>query len=580
MINLISSLIFLVSFVPPNNLNNCKDIDQTHPVRSDIMLQVVLKSYGFYQGNIDGIFGNNSKKALVTFQSANNIKNDGIIGSETCSLLRNKKLIIKNTLSTDSKKNITLENKYSQEIYDAQIILKKLGLYSSDVDGLNGPGTIRALKNFQSKAGLNTDGVLGPNTKSALDKGEDSYVTVNTSTPVVDTETKSSSMVDQSSPLDLRNYDPTKTCIVGYVDINGVWVPDPCFKPVFVYRFGKTAQVNSQQELDAYLADRWSLQKEKTYTTIGRVKTENYTDGVNSPVNGLIMPSNANNSIVIGIKNDNNVRARPQSGPQNADAVFEVLVEGGMTRFINIFYESDTTYHGPIRSARPTDPTVLRPLDGVLVASGATGGLIPEIIDMGVPVITDRRPDYFRISSRKAPHNLYADTYKLKSTAISKGYKKSLNPQPLFPWGDPNINSWSSVNSLKLQFSSQTSTTWTWNGTTYNRTYYDAYKGSSSENVHNWINQDQTTGQISFPTVIALFCEPYIHPLQLPSVKTVGEGRAIIMHKGKMLDARWKRGSNLDPFHIVDNNGNSLVIPKGKPWISLVPITYPPSFNN
>jgi peptidoglycan hydrolase-like protein with peptidoglycan-binding domain len=580
MINLISSLIFLVSFVPPNNLNNCKDVDQTHPVRSDIMLQVVLKSYGFYQGNIDGIFGNNSKKALVTFQSANNIKNDGIIGSETCSLLRNKKRIIKNTLSTDSKKNITLENKYSQEIYDAQIILKKLGLYSSDVDGLNGPGTSRALKNFQSKAGLNTDGVLGPLTKSALDKGEDSYVTVNTSTPVVDTETKSSSMVDQSSALDLRYYDPAKTCIVGYVDINGVWVPDPCFKPVFVYRFGKTAQVNSQQELDAYLADRWSLQKEKTYTTIGRVKTENYTDGVNSPVNGLIMPSNANNSIVIGIKNDNNVRARPQSGPQNADAVFEVLVEGGMTRFINIFYESDTTYHGPIRSARPTDPTVLRPLDGVLVASGATGGLIPEIIDMGVPVITDRRPDYFRISSRKAPHNLYADTYKLKSTAISKGYKKSSNPQPLFPWGDPNINSWSSVNSLKLQFSSQTSTTWTWNGTTYNRTYYDAYKGSSSENVHNWINQDQTTGQISFPTVIALFCEPYIHPLQLPSVKTVGEGRAIIMHKGKMLDARWKRGSNLDPFHIVDNNGNSLIIPKGKPWISLVPSTYSPSFNN
>ena len=29
----------------------------------------------------------------------------------------------------------------------------------------------------------------------------------------------------------------------------------------------------------------------------------------------------------------------------------------------------------------------LRPLGGVLVASGATGGLIPEIIDMGVPVI-------------------------------------------------------------------------------------------------------------------------------------------------------------------------------------------------
>ena len=70
--------------------------------------------------------------------------------------------------------------------------------------------------------------------------------------------------------------------------------------------------------------------------------TQNYTDGINSPVNGMVMPGGANNKIVIGIKNDNNVRARPQSGPQNTDAVFEVLVEGGMTRFINIFYESDT----------------------------------------------------------------------------------------------------------------------------------------------------------------------------------------------------------------------------------------------
>ncbi len=290
------------------------------------------------------------------------------------------------------------------------------------------------------------------------------------------------------------------------------------------------------------------------------------------------MSPDANNSIVIGIKNDNNVRARPQSGPQNADAVVEVLVEGGMTRFINIFYQSDTTYHGPIRSARPTDPTVLRPLGGVLVASGATGGLIPEIIDMGVPVITDRRPEYFRISSRNAPHNLYADTKKLKSLAVAKGYVKSTTPQPLFAWGDPIVSNWAANTYLNLTFSSQTQTKWTWNGSNYVRSYYDAYKGSSSGNVHNWVDVNGNQGQISTTTVIALFCEPYIHPLQLPSVKTVGNGRAIILHQGKILDVFWKRGSNLDPFHIVDKNGNELFVPKGKVWISLVPNTTSPSF--
>jgi peptidoglycan hydrolase-like protein with peptidoglycan-binding domain len=292
MTNFITGIIFFLTLTPSSNLDNCKNVNSYHPVKSDIMMQVVLKSYGYYEGNIDGLFGNISKKALINFQSSNNIVPDGIIGLETCNLLLNKNQIVKNTIST--VKNVNLNNSeqnYSQEIYDAQKVLKELGLYTSDLDGLNGPGTKRALRNFQSKSGLNADGVLGPLTKSALDKGEESYITVSSSTTNSESENKSTTTVDQSSALDLRNYDPSKTCIVGYVDSNGIWVPDPCFKPVFVYRFGKTAQVNSQQELDAYLADRWSLQKEKTYVTIGRVETQNYTDGINSPVNGMIMPS-------------------------------------------------------------------------------------------------------------------------------------------------------------------------------------------------------------------------------------------------------------------------------------------------
>ena len=65
-----------------------------------------------------------------------------------------------------------------------------------------------------------------------------------------------------------------------------------------------------------------------------------------------------------------------------------------------------------------------------------------------------------------------------------------------------------------------------------------------------------------------------MHPLQLPSVKTVGQGRAIILNNGKLLDGFWKRGSNLDSY------GNTLYLPPGKPWISLVPSTYIPTFDN
>ena len=539
--------------------------------------QILLKNLGIYTGEIDGINGSLTKKAIREFQKLAGLVIDGVLGPNTINALINGENSYIDIGGGDVEISKTV---YSEEIENAQLKLKELNLYTGPIDGINGIGTKNAIREFQKLAGLVVDGVLGPITSSALEKGKDSYVkkTIDKSTTTQSEPVTPVDSTNENFTVDLRNYNPNADCINGYVNDSQVWVPDPCFYPVFVYRYGQIAQVNSQAELDAYLSQNWSLTKEKTYSSLGQVPTQNYVTGVNSPVNGLPMPSNANNSIVIGIKNDNNVNARPQSGPESADAVFEVLVEGGMTRFINIFYQSDTNYHGPIRSARPTDPTVLRPLGGVLVASGATGGLIPEIQDMGVPVITDRRPDYFRISSRKAPHNLYADTSLLKSTAISRGFKKVDNPQPLFPWGDPSFQNWSTNSYLTLTFSNYTKTTWTWNGNSYDRTYYDAYKNQRNDNAHYWIDVNGNSSQISFKTVIALFCEPYVHPLQLPSVKTVGEGRAIILHGGKMIDAKWKRGSNLDPFHIVDSNNNILYVPKGKVWISLVPNTKNPSF--
>ena len=77
---------------------------------------------------------------------------------------------------------------------------------------------------------------------------------------------------------------------------------------------------------------------------------------------------------VIAFKVDNNLNARPQSGLQEADTVMEILVEGGMTRFLAFYMDKTSSYVGPIRSARPTDPNLVRPYGGILVVSGATAG--------------------------------------------------------------------------------------------------------------------------------------------------------------------------------------------------------------
>jgi len=63
---------------------------EKHPVRNEFMLQIVLKSYNYYEGKIDGQIGPISINALKEFQLLNNATADGILGPETCTKLLDK----------------------------------------------------------------------------------------------------------------------------------------------------------------------------------------------------------------------------------------------------------------------------------------------------------------------------------------------------------------------------------------------------------------------------------------------------------------------------------------------------------
>ena len=53
-------------------------------------LQDALNFLGYSSGNIDGIFGNNTKNAVIRFQRANGLTADGIVGCNTWKKLTNK----------------------------------------------------------------------------------------------------------------------------------------------------------------------------------------------------------------------------------------------------------------------------------------------------------------------------------------------------------------------------------------------------------------------------------------------------------------------------------------------------------
>src|SRR4051812_38776619 len=109
------------------------------------------------------------------------------------------------------------------------------------------------------------------------------------------------------------------------------------------------------------------------------------------------------------VKIENTPEARPQSGLDQADVVYEQVTEGGITRFISLFNAQIPDVVGPIRSTRAMDSDVASPLGGVFAFSGGIPQSVALITHAPVAAVdeTAARGAMFRDRSQRAPHNLY-----------------------------------------------------------------------------------------------------------------------------------------------------------------------------
>src|SRR5262249_53671672 len=124
-----------------------------------------------------------------------------------------------------------------------------------------------------------------------------------------------------------------------------------------------------------------------------------------APLTGRPDPSETSQTrSALSVKIENTPEARPQSGLDVADVVYEEVVEGGITRFWAIFSSAAPQVVGPIRSVRLMDPNIVTPLGGVVAFSGGTPDNVALI--RSTPTVTvdeDNAGDaFFRESTRFA----------------------------------------------------------------------------------------------------------------------------------------------------------------------------------
>jgi len=107
----------------------------------------------------DGSFGSATKSAVISFQSARGLTADGVVGPKTWTALL--AYGTQPTLKSGSS---------GGDVTRLQAALRARG-YTIAVDGSFGSGTASVVKAYQTRVGLTSDGIVGPNTWTALQRG-------------------------------------------------------------------------------------------------------------------------------------------------------------------------------------------------------------------------------------------------------------------------------------------------------------------------------------------------------------------------------------------------------------------------
>jgi hypothetical protein len=293
-----------------------------------------------------------------------------------------------------------------------------------------------------------------------------------------------------------------------------------------------------------------------------------------SPLTGIGVGGYATGHPALVVKLDNVGAARPQQGINEADVVFEEMVEGGFTRFAAVYHSTPADPVGPIRSARSTDVALLAPLYHPLFSySGANRDfqkLIREssMVDVGVDLYPGK---YFRHKGRKAPQNLFSNTSQLH--ALSSPDAQA--PPPLFSYRGAGTR----PSEPGARAISRASAKFFYDGKERTSVSYDWDAGSNSwTRIQNNSLHVDTEGRKVAPTNVIFQFVHYRNTgyvdssgAKVPEADVVGAGDAWILSAGYLVPVRWEKRDLNDVTVFRGEDGRYARLLPGRTWVELIP---------
>ncbi len=300
-----------------------------------------------------------------------------------------------------------------------------------------------------------------------------------------------------------------------------------------------------------------------------------YSGPVN-PFTGLPVNADISKNRPYAIMINNISVAQPQLGISKADMIYEILVEGGITRMMAVFQDvSNAGEIGSIRSARPYFVDIALGLDAIYIHAGGSPDAYIELAATDIfhlDGVNGKKQDIFfrdpdRLKKMSSEHTLvttdelilkYLPTYKV-NLEHKDGYSSNMTfSDNAAPTGSLTASS------ITAHFSTSKTTTFTYSPETelYNISQYKKDYVDGNDNT-----------LVSVKNILILRTDIDVISGDNKGridVDVTGSGTGTFFCGGKYASIKWSRAKNADQFKFTLVDGKALVFGRGKTYVCIL----------
>ncbi len=293
---------------------------------------------------------------------------------------------------------------------------------------------------------------------------------------------------------------------------------------------------------------------------------------VEIPVPKLQIINEDSNSRPYAVMINNHAQARKNhAGLQDAYVVYEMIVEGGLTRLMAVFKDQTTARLGSVRSSRHNFLDYALEHDAIYVHYGWSPKAETDIRTLGISNINGLYDDAFyrdRTLGVAYEHTAFTDMERIQNMVVRKGYRMTTEQPLLLNYSIDEIDLETRedvlvANTITLRYSAYVTSSYVYNPE------LKVYMRSVNDEIH----KDAVTGeQYHFKNIIIMNVNNYnMDSYGRQNLDTVGNGTGYYVTNGSAVPITWSKSSRSAQTVYSYADGTEIPVNDGNTFIQIFP---------